>query len=184
MQQLFFTQRLCIRPIQLTDQALLSQFLCEPANCLLLGCDPFHPAQANDRTLALSALHQAGIGYHWVIERRDLRIPIGFCDAYPPPSHLASLQYADISYGLDPLYRGQGYMQEALAACLGHLINVAQFKRIEATVNPENTASYKLLESLGFKSEGIQRQKGVWGSQRHDMLGYALLAGELIAPPA
>lgn len=184
MSAVLHTDRLTVRPVNMMDFGMLQRLLADPDDCLRFGCDPFEPQALTSRIVRHTLCNTTGAGFHWVIERRDLRLPIGFCDAYPPPSHLASLQYADISYGLDPLYRGQGYMQEALAACLGHLINVAQFKRIEATVNPENTASYKLLESLGFQSEGIQRQKGVWGGQRHDMLGYALLAGELIAPPA
>lgn len=177
-----FSPRLLIRPIALTDQLMLLPFLSNPENCHLLGCDPFNHAQTTSRILDFTVFNASKTGWHWVIERRDLCVPIGFLDAFPPPIHLACLQYADISYGIDPIHRSQGFMQEALATCLAHLINVEQFQRIEAMVNPSNAASYKLLESLGFKSEGIQRQKGAWGGQRHDMLAYALLAGELISP--
>ena len=50
--------------------------------------------------------------------------------------------------------------------------------RMEAQVQPENTASRKLLEGLGFVREGVKRKSvklhGVW--KDHEV--YALLAEE------
>ncbi len=84
----------------------------------------------------------------------------------------------EISFGLADPYRGQGLMLEALQRCLQHMIETENFFRIEASVNPKNFRSIKLLESIGFRLEGVQRQKWIWNSQRHDMLAYAFLAAD------
>ena len=48
--------------------------------------------------------------------------------------------------------------------------------RVEAIVMPENAASCRMLEKLGFRLEGIMRQRDYFKDARHDMAMYALLA--------
>lgn len=175
-----FTPRLTLRPIDLVDSGMLQRLLGDPGDCLLLGCDPFNQEGVNNRIVRQSINNKTGASCHWVIERRDLRIPIGFCDVHLPADHLRSLPFCDIAFGLDKIHRRSGYMHEALNACITHLFNSVHMRRIEASVNPANQASGQLLEKLGFQQEGIQRQKWHWSGAPQDVLAYALLASDFM----
>lgn len=56
-------------------------------------------------------------------------------------------------------------MTEALDAILDLGFNKMELNRIEAVVMPENSASIKLLEKLGFHNEGLLKEYENWGSK-------------------
>lgn len=158
---------------------MLHRLLSDPDDCPLLGCDPFDKDGITNRIVHHTISNKIGSGCHWIIERRDLRIPIGFCDVHLPADHMQCLRFCDISFGLDKIHRRMGYMHETLGACITHLFRGAHMRRIEANVNPSNQASSQLLEKLGFQLEGMQRQKWYWGGIPQDVLSYALISSRL-----
>jgi ribosomal-protein-alanine N-acetyltransferase len=67
----------------------------------------------------------------------------------------------------------------ACALVLDHCFGHVGLHRIEATVRPENTASRRVLEKLGFREEGLfRRYLNVDGAWR-DHLCYALTVEDL-----
>ncbi len=84
-------------------------------------------------------------------------------------------KHCHIGYELAQGHWGQGLMREALLAILAWGFEHMALNRIQAQVHPQNTASIKSLESLGFVQEGCFREAGVWHGQHHDLLQYALL---------
>lgn len=62
----------------------------------------------------------------------------------------------ETGFAIGKEYRGKGYAKEAVCECL-KLAQLMDFKRVRALVMPENTASCKLLEGLGFELQGIMR---------------------------
>jgi ribosomal-protein-alanine N-acetyltransferase len=73
---------------------------------------------------------------------------------------------------------GQGYMRETLLAVLGFGFVQMQLNRVEAQVHPDNVASLKLVERLGFVREGLLREAGWWGGQAQDLVQFSLLRRE------
>jgi len=63
-----------------------------------------------------------------------------------------------IGYTVAPEYAGQGYAAEAVRAMLGWLAKSGIHKAL-AGVEPENAASIKLLERLGFVDTGMDAEK-------------------------
>ena len=53
--------------------------------------------------------------------------------------------------------------------------------RIQATVEPWNLASQRLLEKLGFLREGLLRSYSAWRGSRQDVFLYSLLPDDLIS---
>jgi [ribosomal protein S5]-alanine N-acetyltransferase len=51
--------------------------------------------------------------------------------------------------------------------------------RVQATVEPWNVASQRVLERLGFQREGLLRAYTSYGDARGDVYLYSLLAGDL-----
>lgn len=64
---------------------------------------------------------------------------------------------AVFSYDLDRDYWGQGIMSEAMEAVIDFADNKLDLGRLYACASPENVRSIKLLERLGFVSEGLMK---------------------------
>ena len=64
--------------------------------------------------------------------------------------------HASIGYKFDKSYHGKGYALEACRAAIPVIFDNYKIHRIEARVSPNNYASIKLLEKLGFQYEGIE----------------------------
>ena len=85
---------------------------------------------------------------------------------------------AEIGYAMGRAYWGRGYMHEALEALVSHAFEVLQMRRLEADVDPRNTASIRTLERLGFQREGFLRERWHVEGEIQDALFYGLLRRE------
>ena len=72
----------------------------------------------------------------------------------------AELPEPDIGFAFLPEYRSQGYALESATAVLSHAREVLRIPRLLAMVNPDNAASIRLLEKLGFAFERMIQPNG------------------------
>jgi [ribosomal protein S5]-alanine N-acetyltransferase len=84
-------------------------------------------------------------------------------------------QTATLGYWMGAPYAGQGYMSRAVRAVLDYAFKKQGFHRIEAACVPNNEASKRLLERLGFTQEGYARAYLNINGQWRDHLLFALL---------
>lgn len=88
---------------------------------------------------------------------------------------------AYVGYWCDARVAGQGITTAAVAMVIDHCFGPVGLHRLEATVRPENAASRRVLDKLGFREEGLfERYLDVDGGWR-DHLVYALTVEEV--PP-
>lgn len=70
-----------------------------------------------------------------------------------------SLRYGvaskELSYFMNEAYSRQGYMKEALRALIAYLFTTEELECVAARVFSPNTASRRLLVSLGFHQDGL-----------------------------
>ncbi|MET9852281.1 GNAT family protein [Streptomyces sp. NPDC006450] len=63
-------------------------------------------------------------------------------------------------------YAGRGYMSEGVALAVRYAFDQLDLHRVEADIQPGNTASLKLVRRLGFRKEGVSpgfiKIGGVW----------------------
>lgn len=176
------TPRLSIRPLRQTDAGLVFALYKSQEPGVVSGLTPFKNLEAAGKYVAgLVGMNKTGFSYHWVIESKASSQALGFCNVYLPAPHLMGMGCCELSFALQDAARGQGLMHEALAEVITFMTQQRHFFRVEALVSPSNPRSQALLEKLGFKQEGLQRQKMRIGQQRYDMLGYALLAEDLVS---
>jgi RimJ/RimL family protein N-acetyltransferase len=123
----------------------------------------------------MAALQAAGGTAQYVIEHRELRRVIGSCLLF---RHDEASARAELGYVLGRMHRGQGLMFEALNGLIAHAFGTLGLRRLEADVNPLNSASVRLLEHLGFAREGLLRQRWVTKGEVCDSLLYGLLREE------
>ena len=90
-----------------------------------------------------------------------------------------SARSASVGYWVDQEFAGRGVIPTALAMALDHSFTIVGLHRIEATIRPENRASRRVVEKLGFHDEGVRRRSlhvdGAW----RDHICYALTAEDV-----
>lgn len=85
---------------------------------------------------------------------------------------------ATIGYLIDPARQRQGLATEAVSAMLDHCFGELRLHRLQAFIHPDNVASRRLAEKLGFRCEGRLRDNLRVGEEWRDDLLYALLQTE------
>ena len=89
-----------------------------------------------------------------------------------------SLRSAHIGYWVDRRVAGRGIMPTAVAMATDHCFAIG-LHRIEINIRPENMASRRVVEKLGFRPEGLRpRYLHIDGDWR-DHLSFALTVDEV-----
>lgn len=89
----------------------------------------------------------------------------------------------EVGYILRPDYGGRGLAREAVWAAVGYGFSMLGLRRIMADIDPDNIASVRLIEALGFTLEGHLRDEWKTHIGVRDSLIYAVLANEWFASP-
>lgn len=90
-------------------------------------------------------------------------------------------QLPELGYILRPDHWGQGLASEAVAAAVDHVFATRELDDLTADVDPENAASIRLLERMGFVKTGFaQRTINVGGAWK-DSVYYGLSRADRIA---
>lgn len=86
---------------------------------------------------------------------------------------------AQIGYWIDRAVAGRGVTPTGVALAVDHCFFVTGLHRIEANIRPENIASRRVVEKLGFREEGVRRRQlhidGAW----RDHICYAITAEDV-----
>ena len=92
---------------------------------------------------------------------------------------MGSMRSAQIGYWIDVRAAGRGVTPTAVALATDHCFRVLGLHRIEINIRPENYASLRVVEKLGFRDEGIRERllhiDGGWRDHR----SFALTAEEV-----
>ncbi len=84
----------------------------------------------------------------------------------------------EIGWVFNPKYYSKGYASEAAKALLDYGFGKMKLHRIIATCQPENIASYRIMEKIGMRREGHFKKCIPNGSEWWDEYYYAVLAEE------
>ena len=167
------TPRLHLRPLHGDDVPALWAIFSDPEVMRYWSTPPWtDPARAQEMVdgdaLSLAAGEHLRLG----IAARDSAELIGTCSlfAFVPDS-----QRCEIGYALARAHWGRGLMHEALLALVGFAFGTLALRRLEADIDPRNTASARALERLGFVREGFLRERWRVGEQISDTALYGLL---------
>lgn len=92
-------------------------------------------------------------------------------------------QTGTVGYWMGVDFAGQGYMSRALRAAVGYAFSTLRLHRIEAACLPTNDSSIRLLESAGFKREGLARSYLRINGRWQDHFLFAVLENDPPLPP-
>ncbi len=86
---------------------------------------------------------------------------------------------AAIGYWVDSAVAGRDVTPTAVALVVDHCFGAAGLHRVEANIRPENAASLRVVDKLGFRREGLHERylfiDGAW----RDHLSYALVRDDV-----
>ena len=113
--------------------------------------------------------------FQWGLARAEDDQVIGTCT-------LGALQWThrrgELGFALARAFWRRGYVREALPEVMRFAFVDLDLFRLEADVDPRNTASLRVIESLGFKREGYLRERYHVNGEVQDAAFYGLLRDE------
>jgi ribosomal-protein-alanine N-acetyltransferase len=81
-----------------------------------------------------------------------------------------SARWGQVGYWIDQRHAGHGYMPTAVALAVDHCLFELDLHRIEVAIRPENLASLRVVEKLGFTEIGYAPRylhiDGAWRDHR------------------
>ena len=143
------TERLLLRPARADDLEPLHAILSDARAMAYWSSPPHQELEQTRDWLASMIAIQPSEGEDFIVEF-DGRL-IGKAGLW---------RFPEIGFIFHPDVWGRGFAREALALVLERAFDVHGLPKIDADVDPRNTASLKLLERLGFRETG--RKERTW----------------------
>ena len=151
--------RVTLRPIKAADAPTLFGLFSDGEVTRYWSRPPMtDPGEAQRLVRDIRAGYRSGESMQFGIEQRSDRALVGTCTLFH--FHPGSRR-AEIGYALGAAYWGHGLMHEALQRLLRYAFDDLGLHRLEADIDPRNTASARSLARLGFIKEGYLRERWI-----------------------
>ena len=170
------TARLTLRPLVESDADALYPTLADPE---LMRWWSRPPLGSLDETRAYLSTPHGSEWRWWAITRTGEDRAVGWVSA----GEKRQGGVTEIGYILAVEAQGQGIAREAVIAVIDRLFAEGQ-RRVFADTDPDNTASNRLLETLGFRREGLLRAEWETHIGVRDSVIWGLLREEWCAGAA
>jgi [ribosomal protein S5]-alanine N-acetyltransferase len=169
-------ERVVLRPPALRDAADLYAVLSDAETMRYWSTVAMtDPAEAR-RLIEMAREEQAAhTMYEWALALRADNRVVGSCCLF---NFEWNNGRAELGFVLVRRLWGQGLMREGLVTLLDFAFGRLGLRRLEADVDPRNEASLVLLERLGFRREGVLRERWNVGGELQDAVLLGLLARE------
>jgi ribosomal-protein-alanine N-acetyltransferase len=172
------SSRLLLRQLRATDADALLHIFADEQVTQFLDIAPFtHVDEATRYINARANDFKLKRGIRWGITSPPDDRVIGLC-GFPAISH--THLRAEIGYELAQAYWRQGIMTEAVGTMLRFGFTTLGLHRVQARVDPHNTASIQLLKTLRFQQEGVMRETCLVQGRFLDEVLFSLLCTEFV----
>jgi RimJ/RimL family protein N-acetyltransferase len=167
------TSRLRLRPVAVRDAGDLFAIFSDPMVMRYWNTPPWtRPEQASEMIEREAAGLAAGTSVRLAVVRAGDGALVGTFSLFALDEQS---RRAEIGYALASSAWGQGYAHEAGRAVIRHAFGVLGLNRLEADIDPRNEASARVLERLGFRREGLLRERWIVAGEVSDSALYGLL---------
>jgi [ribosomal protein S5]-alanine N-acetyltransferase len=145
------TNRLFIRQFLPSDFNDLYEYLSDPS---IYVYEPGEPISLDEAKELVSQRSMGNIFWAVVLKWENKLIGHLYFEQLEPEERMTW----ELGYIFNPKYHRKGYASEASAALVEYAFTHYHVHRIMARCNPENPASWRLLEKIGFTREGHFRK--------------------------
>ena len=165
------TERLLLRETTLQDAKAVFAIFSKPDVTQFHDLDTFTSIEEAIAVIGRRAKRfERGEGIRWGIARKQDNVLIGSCGF----TWNSQEQAAEVGYELASTFWRQAIMTEAVRTILQFGFEKMGLRFVVAQVMLDNIASKKLLEKLGFHSQGVLKQYGFFKGQFHDLEQFVL----------
>jgi ribosomal-protein-alanine N-acetyltransferase len=176
MKQIVETERLRIRHFEAGDWQDVFAHLSDPEVVRYLPEEPYTPEQTKEFIKELEEQsREGGLPEKQAVILKSNGALIGHTVFH---SWYGVHRTFEIGWVFDRRYHGRGYATEAARSLLHCGFEKLALHRIIATCNPENVASYRVMEKLGMRREAHFRQCIYHDGEWEDEFFYAILKVE------
>jgi RimJ/RimL family protein N-acetyltransferase len=176
------TERLRLRWLTPADAPALLAVFGDPAVCRYWSRPPLPDvAAAAELQREIAELFAERSLFQWGIAERATDAVVGTCTL---AALSAEHRRAEVGFALARGAWGRGYVAEALPALLDFGFGTLGLHRVEADVDPRNARSIRALERVGFRHEGVMRERYHIADEIQDAAMYGLLRHEWRPPTA
>ena len=147
------TERLFLRQFSLKDVDFILTLLNEPSFLRYIGDKKVRNLDDAEQYILngpIASYKQNGFGLY-LVELKESGASIGMCGLLKREE----LPDVDIGFAFLPDYWGRGLAFEAATAVMKYAEQTLKLKRIAAITSPDNDASIKLLQRIGFTFERV-----------------------------
>jgi ribosomal-protein-alanine N-acetyltransferase len=174
------TSRLLIRQFQEQDYISLFEYLSNP---IIYRFEPGEPISL-EQARALALERAQGTDF-WAVVIKDNQTMVGhlFFKEIEPKEFLTW----ELGYIFNPKFQNKGYATESACGLIQYGFEHLGIHRVIAHCNPENIASWRVLEKIGMKQEGYFRKNIFFRTTSSgsplwiDTYEYALLKADIMA---
>ncbi|GAA5264107.1 hypothetical protein ACOSOMT5_P0527 [Acidiphilium sp. MT5] len=167
------TPRLRLRPFTPADIAAIFALQSDPIVMRYAERPPWTEQAQAERFITVSQeMAQEGRGARLAIERQTDGAFLGTCNIF---NWNQTNRNAKLGYSLTTTAWGQGIATEACRALLHWAFRALNLHRVQSETHPDNIASNRVLEKLGFIHEGTLREDCIVNDEITDSKIYGLL---------
>lgn len=168
-----YTDRLVLRRIERDDAQQIFMLRSDTEVMAYLDRDPMQSVEEGAELISrIDTSFQSGDGISWAISLKDNATMIGYAGIW----RIDKPHYrGEIGYTLSPAFWGKGIMSEALKAIVAFGFHSMNLHSMEANINPNNIASIKIVEKLGFVREAYFMENYYYNGKFLDSAIYSLV---------
>jgi [ribosomal protein S5]-alanine N-acetyltransferase len=172
------TPRLRFRRIAQSDAETVFEIFSHPEVTRYWSSPPMVEMSEAEAFVQRKLVSYAGPGGFQVgVERKEDGELLGACSFF---NQNLDCKRAEVGYVLGRKHWGKGYMSEAMTGLIETAFGPMELNRLEADIDPRNEASAKLLQRLGFREEGLLRERWIVAGEVSDTAFYGLLRKDWI----
>jgi len=142
------TERLTLRQWKNTDFAQFAEYYADQNNAKYVGGQKSIDDAWRHFALQIGHWHLQGFGY-WALEEQSTGDFVGCVGLWKSPGW----PELELGYWLLNAHQGKGYAREAALASKEYALHVLKAASLVSYIDPNNTLSIKLAESLDAKYE-------------------------------
>ena len=145
------TRRLSLRPLRDGDEPFILELLNDPGWIKYIGDRKVRTLEDAGGYIGRVLQSQQRLGFSLLHAALKDGTPAGLCGLIKRDA----FEDVDLGYAFLPAFRGQGLAAEAGEAVRDYAVEVLGLERLVAFTTPDNVASCRLLERIGFEYEGL-----------------------------
>lgn len=167
------TEHLVLRKMKRSDAAEVYELCRRPETSRYSLWNPHKSLQDTKEFISykLSALRKGQIPPFFAVEEKESKRVIGTCSYVSADEYFKSVE---IGYSVLSDCWNRGYGSEIAWGLTGYAFDRLEVQRVYARVLPENGASVRVLEKLGFEFEGTHKKDYYFDGRVSDVDIYAM----------